>query len=79
MCIKDMICSSKDMVFDRSIDVRMAIAKKGELDTPVKSFCIHKRCNTPIWKMILIMAGIVAGMMLVSKMCRRKRCKDCEE
>lgn len=83
MCMKDMLCTAKDkmcdakeLVIDRSIDARMAIAKKGELNTPIKAFSIHKSCSTPLWKIVAITMGVTAGMIFLLSLMKKRNC-DC--
>jgi len=62
MCIKDMIYDTKNTVLDRSVDIRFAIARQGELDEPIKSVSMHRRCTTPLWKIAL---WIALGLLLL--------------
>ena len=85
MCMKDMICTAKDkmcdakeLVIDRSLDAKMAIAKKGEL-TPLKSISFHKSCSTPLWKIVAITMGITAGMIFIIGLTKKKNCNNCED
>jgi len=60
-----MITDSKDMVIDRSVDIRFAVAKRGELDKPIKTMSVHRRCTTPLWKIIVwIAVGVLIFIVL---------------
>lgn len=79
MCMKDMICNAKDkmcdakeIVIDRSIDAKMALAKKGELNAPIKSFSFHKSCSTPLWKIVAVTIGVMAGMVVLISIMKKR-------
>ena len=85
MCTKDMICNAKnkicdakELVLERSLDARMAIAKKGEL-APLKSISFHKSCSTPLWKIIAVTLGISTVMILLLGMMKKRSCQSCDE
>lgn len=71
MCIKDKIENMKALRLERSFDARLAIAKKGDC-YPIKSLSMHRSCSTPLWKIILLMLGITAGLMTLC--CIMKKC-----
>jgi len=75
MCeAKDKMCEAKDLVLDRSIDAKMAIAKKGELHDPIKSFSVHRSCSTPVWKLFAIAMGMAAGSVALFLLIRNRSC-----
>lgn len=69
---KNMLMGSKELVLHRSFDIKMAIAKKDELDSPCKSICLHKSCSTPLWKIALWVLGIALALILIRKMRKRR-------
>lgn len=80
MCIKDMINDSKNMTFDRSIDMRVALSRNDGSDTAVKCYSIHKSASTPLWKIALWVLGIIAGIIIACKIvkCRKQHKCECE-
>lgn len=64
MCIKDKIEDAKALQLERSFNARLAITKKGE-GYPIKAVSMHRSCSTPLWKVIMLMLGITAGLLLV--------------
>ncbi|MBR5515930.1 MAG: hypothetical protein IKU52_06980 [Clostridia bacterium] len=86
MCMKDMLCEAKDkmyeakdLVLDRRIDARMSIAKKGELDHPIKSVSMHRDCYTPLWKLLAIAMGMAAGSLALYFFMKNRSCnRNCD-
>ncbi len=73
MCIKDAVteartklAETKNLVVERSYDIRMSLANKDNKDEPIKSVCLHKSCSTPLLKVFLVALWIVLSVMFVS-------------
>lgn len=76
MCIKDKIEKIKEIELERSFDARLALCRRGEC-YPIKSFCLHRGCSSPLWKAALVTMGIV--IVLASLCCAMKKAKKRQE
>ena len=71
--IFEKVTGIKDMVFDHSFDIDMSVKKCKKDKKPWKSVCVHHNGSTALWKIALVMMGVIGFFaVMCCCLCRKK-------